>query len=186
MFEEFGDVFEKQIATDGANTRNFIPVRGSRTGELAIGENALTGPRIFHLPPESVPTPEQISEIWFTFNLVANYVNNKNFRPGGEPRKLIAWVQMAQVPYPTNPYMSLFTGLAHRLVGENELAEQFHRQAMACCQTEYWMERFDDFGITPLIEQFPQTKDETYQAVHDLRARMEEHYRPYLDRREDG
>ena len=61
---------------------DFIPAKDTASREILETEGIVSGPEIFDIPKKSVPSHEQIKQIWFTFNLVANYINNKNLKIG--------------------------------------------------------------------------------------------------------
>jgi len=176
MFEEFSKVFAEQMRTEGATTRNYIPVRQSARGELPESAGVRRGPEVFRTPLDAVPTPQQVNEIWFAFNLVVNFINNKNLRPGGRPEKFIAWVEMAQAAYPTNPKMNLFLALAHRIRNDDAKAEAHRAIAAEHCTGGYWQQRFEDFGLREVLENFPKGRDEAFERISALRARIARHY----------
>jgi radical SAM superfamily enzyme YgiQ (UPF0313 family) len=174
-FSDFDDYFDDQMASEGEKIKNFIPSRDSKAGHVEIKDNVISGLDVFGLPEDQVPSEEQVREICFTFNLVGNFICNKNLMPGGRPRKFISWVEMAQAAYPTNPYMSLFLALAYTLEGNQKESQLYLEKAVTHHQTEYWMERFQAFGLTDILTNFPQTSQEVYQTVQGLKTRSFSH-----------
>lgn len=169
-FSEFEDHFISQIKSEGENVKNFIPTRESSKGQLAVKKEALKGLDVFKLDPKCEPDADQIKEIWFTFNLVGNYINNKNLRRGGNPEKFISWVEMAQVAYPINPYMSLFLSLAYIIKEDFQKAEEYFQKATLSYRTDYWQERFAAFKLDRLMRNFPKNKAEVFEKIDDLRS----------------
>ncbi|MDP7559785.1 MAG: radical SAM protein, partial [Planctomycetota bacterium] len=146
-----GEYFENQMKTAGRNVINFVPSRNSNKGEITSKAGLLRGVGVFQIDPESIPDSEQVKEIWFTFNLVCNYIFSKNLMPGERPDKFISWVLNAHKAYPSNPYMCLFLSLAYVLLGDSRKAEDFRMKAINYSQTAYWRERFEDFGLDIVI-----------------------------------
>ena len=168
-FSDFEDYFDAQMESDGTLIKNFLPVRDSVNGQLHADTLVSKGLAVFNLDPNLVPNEDQIKEIWFTFNLVGNYINNKNLTEDGHVEKFISWVEMAQSAYPTNPYMSLFLALAYIIADNQEQADAHYKKAVTYYQTEYWMDRFMSFGLLDVVNNFPTDKSEVFQAVNGLR-----------------
>lgn len=170
-FSDFEDYFDTQMDSDGELIKNYLPVRDSADGHLLTSESVAKGLDVFNLDPRLVPSEDQIKEIWFTFNLVGNFINNKNLKPGGRVEKFISWVDMAQSAYPTNPYMSLFLSLAYIIDGNQAQADDHHRKAVTHHQSDYWMDRFVSFGLLDVLENFPTDKSGVFHAMEMLRER---------------
>lgn len=167
-FSDSGEYFEHQMKTDGANTANFIPVRESVAGLVNTDPNVKHNLDVFSLSPNEVPSADQVKEIWFAFNIIVNYMCNKNLRPNGDPRKFVAWVETARRAYPSNPYMLLFMALGHRLLGDDATAlEQWHR-AQLCAGNDYWRDRFNAFHLNKLLIDFPATSETAYRYLAAL------------------
>lgn len=175
-FSEFEDHFEAQISSEGENIKNFIPTRESSKGQLFTKENILKGLDIFKIDADCLPDSEQIKEIWFTFNIIGNYINNKNLRLGGRPQKFISWVEMAQVAYPMNGYMSLFLALAYTIKGDKNLANSYYSKALMCNASEYWQERFNSFGLGGLLKKNPANREEVFEEIEKLRRSFSSYY----------
>jgi len=168
-FSDFEDYFDTQIESGGDNAKNFIPARESSREEICARTDILKGLDLFKINPDSVPDEEQIREIWFTFNLVGNFINNKNLKPGGRVEKFISWVEMAQVAYPTNPYMNLFLSFAHIIKGDMAVAINCYKEAVLSSKSSYWQGRFDSFGLNKIMNDFPRTQEEVFEAMERLR-----------------
>jgi len=175
-FSEFEDYFNAQMDTDAENIKNFIPSRESSNGRISTKNGFAGGLEVFKLDPELIPDEDQIKEIWFVFNLVGNYINNKNLKPGGRVDKFISWVEMAQAGYPANPYMSLFLSLAYTIKGDYVKTNEYYNKAVEYYKTDYWQERFKSFGLLEILNNFPKNKDESFMAIQSLREMVDEYY----------
>ena len=171
-FSEFQDYFESQINTGGEQISNFIPSRDSKNGQISYSREVAKNLDIFNIDPASIPDEEQIKEIWFTFNLIGNYINNKNLGPEGSVEKFISWVEMARIAYPTNPYMSLFLALAYTINGDLSKAKDHYKRANRFHKTEYWLNRFKSFNLIDVINDFPEDKDGVFESLEALRREI--------------
>lgn len=177
VFNDCEDYFSSQMGLNHNNIRNFIPIRESSRGWVSTtSDTTLKGLDIFKIEPNSIPDKEQIKEIWFTFNLVGNYINNKNLRPEGRVEKFISWVEMAQVGYPTNGYMCLFLSLAYIIKGDKNKSRENHDKTIACLKSDYWRDRFVSFGLNDMLNNFPKTKSEVFDILEDLQKHISHYY----------
>lgn len=167
-FSDFEDYFMTRMSSDGDNVNNFIPTRALSKGQL-VTDDVARGFDVFQIDADCIPSPEQIREIWFAFNLIGNYINNKNLKPDGVVDKFISWVEMAQLAYPTNAYMSLFLSYAYTIKGGQGKSEDCYNKAVLCCKSDYWQERFTSFGLDKLMDNPPQGKSGVFEAVAYLR-----------------
>jgi len=161
-----------ELSPDAKEGGNFIPSRADVNRELADSEGVVLGTKIFELPEDLVPSFKQIKEIWFGFNLVANYINNKNLKEGGRPEKFVAWIEAIRIAHLQNPYMSLFAGLGHRLIGNSKFAENhitYTRNILK--ESKYWSDRFAQFALTELVINSPNDVEETKEALAILRKK---------------
>ena len=149
-----------------------IPARYRPDGKVIQQKEVISGPEIFKLDRDTVPSPDQIRQIWFTFNLVGNYINNKNLKPNGNPQKFISWVETLEITYPYNAYMPLFVALAYVLLGKQDKAsEQLKIAKSNLARDEYWRERFEQFELKSIIDNFPENKEEVQKVLNSLRER---------------
>lgn len=176
MFEDFGSVFGGQMAVEGGEIANYIPARESREGYVNGGGKVVSGPDVFKVPPQSVPSKEQIKETWLTFTLTGNFILNPNLRQGGRPEKFAMWVERAQAAYPDNPYMHLFLGCALLLSGDAERATECGRIAAKALEDSYWAPRFEAFGLREVLVAYPRTGEEAERALEAMRRRAEQEW----------
>ncbi len=173
-FSDFHDYFVKQINNEGKNVKNFIPTRDTSDGRLLTDDSILKGLDIFQMAYDFVPNEQQIKEIWFTFNMVCNFMSNKNLKEGGTPEKFNSWVEMAQMAYPTNPYMNLFLALGYTITGGRGKARELYNKAIKFGDTDYWRDRFKSFGLDKIVRDFPAQKKEVYESMDYLEAFIKE------------
>lgn len=148
---------------------NFIPSRGTAGGRIETEENIPKNMDIFLLSPSLIPSDDQLKEIWFTFNLLGNYILNKNLSEKGNPEKFARWVEAALISYPENPYMNLFLALASVLNLQKEKAEIFHKKAVELSKSDYWKMRFTSFGLNKVLNHLPLDEEEVYSLMQELR-----------------
>ncbi len=170
QFTSTAVVEKERFDTKGQSATDFVPVKDS--SDYAIEDTPLIGPGIFEafafgeIPPRSA-----LKHIWFTFNLLANYINNKAFKPGGHPDKYARWVEALQINYPTNPYIALFEGLARTLLGEHKRAQHCHaRTRQLLNDSKLWKYRFQRFGLIELADRPPERDTDVYERLHHVRA----------------
>lgn len=176
-FADSGEYFEAQMVSGGHNVQNFIPSRETTDGTLRYDGDVRKGLDIFSLSFDDVPNREQVKEIWFTFNLLANYIFNKNLEKGGNPGKFIAWVEKVILSYPVNPYMNLFAGIAHILEDNIDTAIRYKQKASELIgASEYWQGRFDHFGLMDIVNDFPKKPEAVYGKLRDLRYDISQYF----------
>lgn len=166
-FRDFASYFEEQMEHNGAKTKNFIPAREASPKQISVPADVKRGLDVFKIPPQSIPDEIQIKEIWETFNLVGNFINNKNLTRNGNVDKFIAWVETAQAAYPTKPYMSLFLSLAYLIKGNARKADEY-RSKMTAIMNDYWWEWFKSFRLDKIIHKFPSNQKESFEMMESL------------------
>lgn len=161
---------EENLKSKGGVATDFIPAKDYSSGEIKIANDVVAGPDVFNINKQDIPTPEQVKQIWFTFNLVLNYINNKNLKFGGMPEKFVSWVEAVQMTYPNNPYMYLFTSIAHVMLGNIALSEQkLKATKLILKNSKYWEYRFQQFNLMDLVYNFPKSSEEVHNALDSLR-----------------
>ena len=171
------NIMAENLKTDGKRATDFIPAKDTVTRDINEEMSIPLGADIFSLRKDVVPSWEQIKNIWFTFNLLANYIHNKNLKPGGRPEKYVAWVEALQLSYPENPYMYLFGGIGRILMGDTDVARtSFVKAEKIVGGSEKWNYRFKKFGIDSLLETFPQSSHEVYEKLESV----QEPYKDYF------
>ena len=166
---------QDNIATTGKAATDFVPTKATANRELQVGPGIVTGLDVLALDRALVPSPEQLNQIWFTFNLIGNYIANRNLQPGGNVAKLLNWLEAVHVSYPDNAYMPLFMALGYRIAGDETRARLSHERAAALVQNSaYWRHCFDQFELIGFIEELPESPERIQQT---LMAMTERHRR---------
>ena len=164
----------KNIKTDGKSANEFVPVKNIVTKSTGNSKsNIQKGMDIFGISHNSIPTREQVDEIWFTFNLLSNYVFNKNFNKNGNHKKIVSWIQSAMVPYPTNPYMPLFSALGLLMLGSKaQASDMFSLSEKRLLSSVYWNDRFSQFHLHNLLNERPTDDEGAFQAIQELQKTL--------------
>ncbi len=166
QFTSKPNAVQENLKTDANAATDFIPGKDSANREIQDDRGLPLGADIFFLPADLVPSRAMVKNVWLTFNLLGNYIGNKNLRPGGRPEKFVAWLDAVRVAYPTNPYMLLFSGLGRIRMGQRDQAQGLFEEARAIVNASAnWQYRFATFGLTDLLERIPETPAEVYERL---------------------
>lgn len=106
----------------------------------------LTGREVFKLPFDQVPSKEQCKEIWFTFNLVTNFLENPSFSPTGNIPKMMRWFESISAAYPHDASMLAALTYGYRHLGQRERQRSCQASFDAVLQdSPYWQRRVEEF-----------------------------------------
>ena len=109
--------------------RDWLPsphkVTGASRSEMP--SRMLKPEEIFSLPKDQIHDPALLQELWFGFNLYANYILNK------KPNK--AWLSGLQATYPNHPVISRFL-------------KQKDKTDSILESSAYWRKRFRDYHLS--------------------------------------
>jgi radical SAM superfamily enzyme YgiQ (UPF0313 family) len=173
MFNVWQALGDERCEEEGYD-KTLNPGRAAARGEFGYqfdGTNRIsTGKAIFDLPRDLVPGKEQLKEIWFTFNLVANFINNLNFYPGGRPEKLVRWFESIAHAYPYDASMVAALARGYRLMGDQATFElnrgKFHD---ILANSPYWQRRIQEF---PELELFVESADSVPPYIHPQQTKL--------------
>jgi radical SAM superfamily enzyme YgiQ (UPF0313 family) len=146
-FQSLGDARTKEERYD----KTINPGRSAERGEFgyrfaADRERLRTGWEVFDIPHQAVPDLEQQKEIWFSFNLVANFLDNPNFRPGGNVAKLARWIEAIHDGYPYDASMAAALAHAYWLLGDQVRHAHHRADFLRLTETSpYWQTRVAQF-----------------------------------------
>jgi radical SAM superfamily enzyme YgiQ (UPF0313 family) len=161
MFEEFAELGDER--TIGNHFGGNIPARSARqAGNFSYQKgyhsddetsaSLASGRDIFELPKDQIPSPEQLKEIWFSFNMEANFLNNTNFKPGGDVEKVVRWFESIFGCYPRDASMCAMLAHGYRLLGNRQKSEYYRdRFHLLHQEYDYWKRRVEEF---PELEEY--------------------------------
>lgn len=159
----------ENLKTDGVGATDFIPGKDSPTREIQDDRSLPLGPEVFSICGDVVPSRTMVRNIWLTFNLLGNYIGNKNLKPGGRPEKFVAWLDAVRVAYPKNPYMLLFAGLGRILMGVPACGRVLIEDAKTLVEgSANWQYRFARFGLDTLLESNPDSASQVFDGLEDI------------------
>ena len=155
--------------------KNFIPAREFKENFDSSNHHLAQGMDVFAIPGDIVTGPMPLNEIWFTFNIITNFINNKNLRKGGAVDKFIQWVEAAMSAYPEDAGMALFLYLASLLKGDAVRATDYHMLAKKLHrESGYWQRRFDQFMFLPALDRQYSRAEEADKFLSLLRESIAE------------
>ncbi len=150
MFAAFKDLGDERAEVESYD-KTLNPGRSAARGEFGYqfkpGQtDILTGRNVFNLPKDLVPSQEQIKEIWFTFNLIANFLENPNFQLGGRPDKIVRWFESIAHAYPNDASMCAALARAYDLLGNRERFLHYQNKFISIAsEFAYWQRRIQEF-----------------------------------------
>ena len=154
MFSVFQSLGDERCDYENYD-KTLNPGRAAARGEFGYNkgyhgsereEKLLTGRDVFKIPIGSIPSKRQIQEIWFTFNLIVNFIENKNLRPGGNPAKILRWFEAIGAAYPYDASMVAAVSRAHRITGNQDQADQYAKRFREILEkSDYWKTRLLQF-----------------------------------------
>ena len=168
QFTSTDNEIRKNIQSDGKSAAEFMPAKDRSYNKINTSRKILEGFDIFELDLNSVPSKEQVKEIWFTFNFLSNYVNNKNFRSNGNYKKITKWINAIMLSYPSNPYMPLFSALGHLLQNDKIMSEKMLKKSRQCLEDPYWKRRFKQFSLDYLMNNFPSDREGVFESLKTI------------------
>ena len=155
---------------------DFIPTKGHYLAMLEEKDDLLTGLNIFkNLPRDTIPSHSQAEMLWLVIDFGKNYVNNKNLKSNGNPKKFLKWVDMVQLRYPTHPYINMYINFARRLLGDDKEADNQYKSMNNNLYNQenkdYWEKRFKEQGLWDIVKDFPHNKRDVESTLNVLRER---------------
>jgi radical SAM superfamily enzyme YgiQ (UPF0313 family) len=155
MFSAFQELGDDRCEEEGYHKMP-TPGRSAPRGEFGYqfqqgGPLIRTGQDIFNLPYDAVvgegeTGKEQLKEIWFTFNLLTNFIHNANFSPGGNPDKLVRWLEALHSGYPHDASMCAGLVRGYKLLGNPDSAAMYRKKFEAIlAESAYWRKRVAEF-----------------------------------------
>jgi hypothetical protein len=152
----------------------FVPSKETKDGTIIFNSKSFRFENIFSMPREAVPSQDELKEIWFAFNLITNYICNKNLTAQGSAENFIAWVKVLQMGHPSNAVISLFLFIAYRLIEDHEAAEaQIKLTQSIVRESSYWDNHFKQYGLMEIAQSPGQDRPQAQKQLQDLRGQYE-------------
>jgi radical SAM superfamily enzyme YgiQ (UPF0313 family) len=152
----------------------FVPSKETCDGSIVSSSKSVQFEDIFNMPRDTIPNEDELKEIWFAFNLVTNYICNKNLTLEGDPGFFIGWTKVLQMGHPSNAVISLFLYLAYQLTEDREAAEvQANLTRSILADSPYWRDRFERYCLSAVFQKPALDKFEAQQQIQDLRRKYE-------------
>ena len=146
---------------DESYSKTINPGRSAARGEFAYSENQETakelqaGWKIFELDLSRTFNANEHNEIWFTFNLVANFFDNPCYSSVTKTRKLIHWLLAIHSGYPFDASMTSALAHAYSLIGDIDKSEKYKKKAEEIILgSKYWQMRITSFPQILLLAGF--------------------------------
>jgi radical SAM superfamily enzyme YgiQ (UPF0313 family) len=141
-----------------STTMNYSPVRAGDFTRIREDDGIVTGFEILELDTHMVPSSEQMKEIWFTFNSLANFLRVPALFTDSSDRlrNAIQWLTALQTAYADNPSI---TSLLYYLMWRLDEAPKTEIEAMRVMaqekfnRLEYWRHRDREFHFSALLDQ---------------------------------
>ncbi len=147
---------------------DFVPTKANAGGTIRSGVD-FDVRELFARARNEIHTREYLDEIWFAFNLLSNYVNNKNLKPGGRPDRFVQWTKSLQLSHPSNAIISLFLSLGATLLGDDKFTqEQWGLTELLLSESGYWKKRFHQYSLDGILNQRPTNASEVYLHLNSI------------------
>jgi tRNA A37 methylthiotransferase MiaB len=165
FYESMGGLAGGAVATEDSKdgqmpasfSRDINPVRAAAFHDLASPSGVAKGYDIFDLDLDLVPSREQLTEIWFTFNALANFIRMPALR-AKEPAQLengILWQRALSQAYPHDASIRAVLYALEARKGGLAKAQLESLRASAkgkFDESAYWRGRDDGFNFSALLE----------------------------------
>tara|TARA_Y100001934_G_C12381227_1_gene792535 strand:- start:310 stop:2193 length:1884 start_codon:yes stop_codon:yes gene_type:complete len=152
----------------------FVPSKETKDGTIIFNSSSFQLENIFSMPKKAIPNQDELKEIWFAFNLITNYISNKNLTAQGSPKKFVAWVKVLQLGHPSNAVISLFLFIAYRLIEDHEAAEaQIQLTQSIVNESSYWHNRFMQYGLMKIVQSPSKDRSQAQKQLQSLRKQYE-------------
>jgi radical SAM superfamily enzyme YgiQ (UPF0313 family) len=159
FYRQYGTPEDDFAALKGekeAPLRNFNPMRTNAFGTFGEGDVPY-GYDVFELDAAAVPEQAHLTEIWFTFNHIVNFVMNPALTSDSEIviRKCILWLEGIQRAFSENPIIDCTLYYLHDRLAEGspDVLETLRMGAdVKFRASEFWRYRDAQFGFSSFLE----------------------------------
>ncbi|MEI6559657.1 MAG: B12-binding domain-containing radical SAM protein [Rhodospirillaceae bacterium] len=163
-----GSVLETDYSKDGQTPTVFAkdnnPVRGAAFRDMELETDLVRNYDVFTLPDDLIPSREQLKEVWFTYNLVSNFLLNPAYQTSSDVRlaNAVRWQRALQQAYLRDAAMAaslyfLEWRLGH--LGTGELEALRGEALRKLNQSPYWQQRDRAFGFSSMLDRQPPAID---------------------------
>lgn len=138
-------------------TMNYNPVRAGEFKELQARDDIAFGWDVFDISDELIPESQQMKELWFTFNNLANFLRMPALftdKPD-RLRNAARWLKALETAYPDNPSITCLLFYLEERLGEKprtELEAVQRRAAQGMQNSVYWRTRDREFSWSAFID----------------------------------
>ncbi|MBF0319227.1 MAG: B12-binding domain-containing radical SAM protein [Nitrospirae bacterium] len=149
---------------------NYIPVRNQGDNLPGNVQDIYRGMDIFKISHDSTISQHQLQEVWFTFSIITNFINNKNLYKKELVHKFTKWVSGAINAYPSDAGMAFFLYLGFALQGDFTASSKYYKLTRALYEgSAYWQSRFGQFAFLPGLQRQCNTVEESYDVLVNIR-----------------
>jgi hypothetical protein len=166
FYESMGGVGDREGAAEDSKdgqmpasfSRDINPVRAAAFHDLASPLGVATGYDIFDLDQDLVPSREQLTEIWFTFNALANFLRMPALRSKAAAQRGngILWQRALTQAYPHDASIAAILYALEERWGSKPVAWLEHLRAEAkrkFDESAYWRKRDECFDFSAFLDQ---------------------------------
>lgn len=151
LYSSFQHLMDPRV-NDEAYSKTLNPGRSAARGEFAYSEKEDLATKIeaswnvFDISRDRTFTAEEHNEIWFTFNLVANFFANPCYDSPDLTRKLIHWLLAIHSGYPFDASMTAALSYSYNILDSKEESKKFaHLTESLITNSAYWQRRVRAF-----------------------------------------
>ena len=174
LFSSFQHLMDPRT-NDETYTKTINPGRSAARGEFSYSEKGKitkgikAGWQIFDLELSRTFSAEEHNEIWFTFNLVANFLDNPCYKSAVLTKKLICWLESISSAYPYDASMCAALAHSYKLIGEEEKKEEFKKRTIEIIRdSKYWRSRFEAFPELLLLADITSLEGLKLEGLQDV------------------
>jgi len=149
MYSSFQSLGDERCSEESYD-KTINPGRSAERGEFGYrfegAERVVSGWDVFKLSLESRPSLMQQKEIWFTFNLSQNFLNNANYGSREGAQKLLRWLRAIFAGYPYDASMAAALAHCQMLLDAKDEAKHFRQLFIELTNdSPYWRNRCHEF-----------------------------------------
>ena len=160
LYKTYGGLGEEYKGSEHGkdNQEPYInPVRAGAFKNYQFDGGLVYGYDVIEISNDTVPYRDQLKEIWFTFNYVANFLRMPALITESEVRLKtnIRWLEVLSQAYPDNPAMScVIYYLKRRLTGcdKGNFEQHATMAKKQFSESSYWQDRDAHFNFSAFLD----------------------------------